>query len=1038
MGDKARCKCDDVFQLDEVCNEELKIIAARRKRIMKRVRRNGAEPAEPAKTLVGLALSGGGIRSAATNLGILQGLSKSGILQFVDYLSTVSGGGYIGSCLASLLSNNRSGTCKNGKRPYQFASESDDSEALFTTSWETFPFRDDHTSWPARQEELSGMDQMEHIRSRASYLTPRPRYLSDTLMRAVGAVTFTTLTPFLWFLLMVALLTSLYMGIVPFLAPEMTVSSDPPHPRQVTMQAVVGLDGTLKLSYKMEQDRAQEKKSLAEKAEAAWNTIRHHGKQPFVDLEDNIAKMWLPFVVAGLLMVLLLWVFLRCRPENGGKPEHQDRPPPDSEVNRKRFGQICWVIFISLLVVIGLSIADQLMWKIGSGKGAMLLLPGIFLLGAYLASSMVAVYVSRFKERDGCWTRENRTIINMCQGACFAGLLFTLVLALLPGLILASNAVFVACVQVPLAFGLKSFLAGQNKKKSEKKGKKISDKFKNWLLGFLVPLIVLLAVIWVGSVIAPPAWPAQISVKPWLWPLATAGLLIVFSLLVDVNKVSPHYFYRDRLIEAFLRTFGRRCLEEPECGHVCKRDNTEMRLTQLHGVWEEDAGKCMGRGPYLLVNATLNLTASHDLKGFNRKAEVFTFSRSFVGAERTGYMRTQEYEGGELKLARAMTISGAAATSVMGANTSPLASFASTILGVRLGYWLTNISACRWGSFWQKLYKRFPATGRLLQELTSYTNVRGPEIYLSDGGHSGDNLGILPLLRRRAKVIIASDAECDPDHAFDSFNSSVRQAYVDEGIKISISLKDIYRNEDGRSEKHYAVGRILYPDRPWQRSWIIIVKNTMTKGEIAPILNYQHKHPAFPHESTGDQFFTEEQFESYRALGRHAAEEACRELFPWSEEVKTQARLSASDEGKEPWTAVLESICRRLKMRDASDRWDDLLVAMWEAEQGGFADWGSFKSMLECHAVTLACLACQETKNEFYRKRGSVKDFLGKYSAGQARSRQICEQEQAFWSLYRFVASPGFDPEKLRKDGPVPRSMAEFRAFKRKASRDKN
>jgi len=59
----------------------------------------GTAAGEP---LVGLALSGGGIRSAAFNLGVLQALSRSGLLPRIDYLSTVSGGGYIGSCLTWL------------------------------------------------------------------------------------------------------------------------------------------------------------------------------------------------------------------------------------------------------------------------------------------------------------------------------------------------------------------------------------------------------------------------------------------------------------------------------------------------------------------------------------------------------------------------------------------------------------------------------------------------------------------------------------------------------------------------------------------------------------------------------------------------------------------------------------------------------------------------------------------------------------------------------------------------------------------------
>ena len=52
----------------------------------------------PADTL-GLALSGGGIRSAAFCLGVIQALARAGWLRRVDFLSTVSGGGYIGAFL---------------------------------------------------------------------------------------------------------------------------------------------------------------------------------------------------------------------------------------------------------------------------------------------------------------------------------------------------------------------------------------------------------------------------------------------------------------------------------------------------------------------------------------------------------------------------------------------------------------------------------------------------------------------------------------------------------------------------------------------------------------------------------------------------------------------------------------------------------------------------------------------------------------------------------------------------------------------------
>jgi hypothetical protein len=67
-----------------------------------RERRAAAGAIPPEAPTVGLALSGGGIRSAAFNMGVLQTLARTGLLARVDYLSTVSGGGYIGSCVSWL------------------------------------------------------------------------------------------------------------------------------------------------------------------------------------------------------------------------------------------------------------------------------------------------------------------------------------------------------------------------------------------------------------------------------------------------------------------------------------------------------------------------------------------------------------------------------------------------------------------------------------------------------------------------------------------------------------------------------------------------------------------------------------------------------------------------------------------------------------------------------------------------------------------------------------------------------------------------
>ena len=49
--------------------------------------------------------------------------------------------------------------------------------------------------------------------------------------------------------------------------------------------------------------------------------------------------------------------------------------------------------------------------------------------------------------------------------------------------------------------------------------------------------------------------------------------------------------------------------------------------------------------------------------------------------------------------------------------------------------------------------------------------------------------------------------------------------------------------------------------------------NALTGGEAPDILNYATNHPAFPHDTTADQAFDEDQFESYRKLGFHIGDE---------------------------------------------------------------------------------------------------------------------------------------------------------------------
>lgn len=55
------------------------------------------------------------------------------------------------------------------------------------------------------------------------------------------------------------------------------------------------------------------------------------------------------------------------------------------------------------------------------------------------------------------------------------------------------------------------------------------------------------------------------------------------------------------------------------------------------------------------------------------------------------------------------------------------------------------------------------------------------------------------------------------------------------------------------------------------------------------VMDYKREHPAFPHQSTGDQLYDEAQFEAYRALGEAAAESM------FAEELVGSARIDSME-----------------------------------------------------------------------------------------------------------------------------------------------
>lgn len=375
--------------------------------------------------------------------------------------------------------------------------------------------------------------------------------------------------------------------------------------------------------------------------------------------------------------------------------------------------------------------------------------------------------------------------------------------------------------------------------------------------------------------------------------LAALGACFVALLLmaarVDINEFSLNAFYRNRLVRCYLGA-ARVNTQPPRNpqNFTGFDDADDLRLTRL-----AEAGH---RGPLHLVNCALNLGGSSDLALHTRHSAAFTLSpldsgsayksRNLDGsATELGYITTKNYAGlGGPTLGQAIAVSGAAASPNMGYHTSPVTAFLLTLFNVRLGWWFPNPSGTgvRKASPWFSL--RY-----LVAELFGEANDKSKFVMISDGGHF-ENLAAYELVRRQCRVIVVSDGECDPTLAFDGLGTLIRMCEVDFGYSIEIDVNALRRGSSAAwSSRRYAVGRIRY-GKGVTDGVLIYLKASMSGHEDTSILQYKATHPPFPHETTGDQFYGEDQFESYRRLGRELANDA----FPESQSNADLVSLAAA------------------------------------------------------------------------------------------------------------------------------------------------
>lgn len=853
-AESSKCYTND---FREVVEKEKEYIRIRREK-------NNLDSPEISPGLKGICFSGGGIRSATFNLGIIQGLIKAGVLKNFDYLSTVSGGGYIGGCLTSLLSGDKSKI--SGK---ELGLDPENSPFVGLNQYDDYASCDD--------TKLSVRHQMHHLRTHGDFLISEKGLLKRSAARALGNVISGVthhLILFLMFLFVLVAFSHLSLSVL-----TNNNFFEKSHHEYVVDENLTSLESVTVFFP---------------------NWFHTEIIVPFKKMIKGISEqlaVYILFSGFGVLWAgIFIWFSIRksnniascnnlCPPENTKSGYNAEDFYESKFLSLYHLPLLLAPLLMLLLSYVYFSSVDEFLFM---RKGTALnyfsffLLPFSFSAGSLIFSFVAVNVVQSFLPDQN---RIHRSILDALKGA---SIVHTLINFSVPFLILGLFSLDYLSVIIPSVFSIviSYFLFDKGKGSSEFADKLNIPAVKKFLLNVFLVLFVAFTFSFISGFVVKNIYSGGMSIilNSIIVLISAAAVFAFWGTIVNSNKVSPHYFYRDRLTETFLKTDAR-----------IKRDKNDRQGMPLKVLRNDedlklsDLGNNNYRGPYHLIVTALNLQGSDELNRKTMLSEHFIFSKYFTGSKITGYVDTSVYRGGNTKLARAVTISGAAVASAMGYLSFWGQNFASTLFNARLGYWMTNPWVYRnfkEGSLAKKIMTNDKIVfwpRYLLFEMMGKVDARSRLVNLSDGGHTGDNLGIIPLLRRRCRLILVCDAEADSEYTFGSFNNAVRMAFIEENIKINIDLSKLVpqKNETGEliSEESIAVGNICYPSEKEgeeaPKGTLVYIKSSISKppleDELIPvhILNYKKKFPDFPHQSTLDQFFDDAQFEAYRALGEY-------------------------------------------------------------------------------------------------------------------------------------------------------------------------
>ena len=162
---------------------------------------------------------------------------------------------------------------------------------------------------------------------------------------------------------------------------------------------------------------------------------------------------------------------------------------------------------------------------------------------------------------------------------------------------------------------------------------------------------------------------------------------------------------------------------------------------------------------------------------------------------------------------------------------------------LRLRRFIWHYSMCVWDGGWgiRATKRTGQAWGRrwdwdiCFRRCIGQSDQQKGYVYLSDGGHF-ENLAVYELIRRRCRLIVACDADCDPQYDFDNLLSLIEKARTDFGVHIEINCEPI-RPVAGQRESgvNHVTGTIYYDvNNLHDTGTLIFIKASMPTKDGVP------------------------------------------------------------------------------------------------------------------------------------------------------------------------------------------------------------